>query len=157
MNIVLVMLLLLPATITFGQNIHLSEFQERPDRKMGEKTISFFLSPIDLTQWLEANANGDTKTVDKLSKEFPENLWAYGVLLRGSTGNYSAENIGIFRLNGHEYVEISSGSVKIDTKRKMINIALRTEHNGKTQDFEGNGNYILDGKKGISLDEKARK
>ena len=46
-------------------------------------------------------------------------------------------------LDGREYVKFASGSIKLDHKKEIVRVQLKVEMDGKIDEFEGNGLYLM--------------
>jgi len=71
--------------------------------------------------------------------------WMYWIDIAGAGPTYGPEKIK-FRNDGNlELPEQSpiSGEIKVDTKKKRVEINLQVQENGTLRDFEGNGSFAI--------------
>lgn len=134
------------ATVCFAGEIHQFGWQEGRSKETGEKEFYFGLSNHDLTPLVDANER-DYKAVQKLEKGLPADTFMFVVMLKGEHDLYQSDRISLAAMNGHEIVEIRSGFVKVDRKKDILTISLKTGSVGEGRDFIGNGVYPIKHKK----------
>ncbi|MFO1451365.1 MAG: hypothetical protein U1F61_24610 [Opitutaceae bacterium] len=119
-------------------------WQDSRDEKTGEKLSAFYLAPEIVMQVFQADAQGDTKTVEALAPKIPENAKLYIVLLKGESKSYSKDSIRLFDgpKCGTEH-QIDSGGIKVDPKTGTVSVSLKLTDNGQVAAFEGNGRFEI--------------
>jgi hypothetical protein len=119
-------------------------WQESRDVKTGEKLAAFYLAPEIVMQMFQADARGDTKTVEALATKIPDSAKLYVVLLKGENQSYSQASIRLFDgpKCATEY-QIASGEVKVDPKARTVSISLKLTDKKKVAAFEGNGSFEI--------------
>jgi hypothetical protein len=139
----LLSLFLLAANIAIASDIRAFLWQESRDEKTRELQYGFFVGPAAVKEVMEAEAAGDAKKVEELSSKTPPDTWLFAVLLSGEAKQYSKDKISIARIDGHESVDIVSGSVELEREKRAVKIDLKIKLEGKVVSFPGNGSYSV--------------
>jgi hypothetical protein len=134
---------LLFAIACHGADGKLFKWEEGKDPETGEKMITFGLSSIDLTRFIEADQRGDSKASDKISSTFPKDLLFIIARLMGDLEIYPSDRVALASMNGDGIIDVSSGFVRINKKKNTVTIALKVLNRGVPQDFMWNGEYPI--------------
>ena len=132
-------LLLVLVSNAVASDLRAFMWQESRDEKTRERQYGFFVASEAAKEAVEAEARGNGGQAAKLAAKLPADTWMYGILLHGDAKAYPKEKISIVR--GHDLVEISSGHVIVDLKKRSIEIDLSVVTEGKSAPFLGNGTF----------------
>jgi hypothetical protein len=122
-------------------DIHVFMWQESRHEKTGERQFGFYVASEAVKAAFEAEARGDDAEAGKLAQKIPSDAWMYGVLLQGEAKSYPREKVTMFR--GHDLIEVVSGQIAVDVKKRVVEISLEIRVDGKVVPFPGNGAFTF--------------
>ncbi len=135
------MLSLVLASNTMAADIRVFMWQESRDDKTGERQFGFFVASNAAKEALEADPRGDAAKSEELAAKIPPEAWMYGVLLQGEAKTYVKEKISMFR--GHDLIEVTSGHITVDLKKRTVEIGLEILEDEQRMPFPGNGIFTF--------------
>ena len=130
-------------SVAAASEIRAFMWQESRAEKTGEHEFSFFLAHETIKRAAEADARGDEAEAQRLGGKIPPDSWWFGVMLRGVASSYAKDKITLMRLDGHEIVDVVSGTVDVDFKKRIVRVSIEVMLSGKRVVFTGNGIYAF--------------